>query len=339
MNILFDFDGTLFDSYPNIVENIYREISEERKHIISREEVYKLVKVNAKFAMDMLEFNESQRERVYKRQYEVVPELNKPFPHIEKVLQSSKLNVIMTHKSANAVNEILKHYKMDHYFEEIITKDSGFAKKPNPESYIYLNDKYNIDLAVGDRQLDLLPAKEIGIATCSYQNHLPSADYYIDDYANFPLVVLGMKYGVKSHSKKRPELNPDWLGGLLGVGSAVYKDTLRLSEEAPDRDVAYLHKIGMAQSLYKTGYYPLDGALFALEHGFKASTIKTVLMHHDYNIGSYGINKETKELYELFNFFMTDYVEEKNKKIYRLIISMRALVVVSSSFYFYALSV
>ncbi len=63
LRILFDFDGTLFNSYPNIVKNIYREVKDERKHIISEEEVYRLVKVNAKFAMDMLEFDDEQRKK------------------------------------------------------------------------------------------------------------------------------------------------------------------------------------------------------------------------------------------------------------------------------------
>ncbi|MGX5609164.1 HAD-IA family hydrolase [Bacillus cereus] len=312
MRILFDFDGTLFDSYPNIVENIYQEIADERKHIIPKEEVYRLVKVNAKFAMDMLEFNEEQRKRVYSKQYDVIPELNKPFPHIEKVLQYASKNVIMTHKSGDAVREILEFYNMSHYFEEIVSKDSGFPKKPNPESYKYLHEKYHIDLVIGDRQLDLMPGKELDIVTCSYQNHLPAADYYIDDYSNFPLVVLGMKYDVKSHSKKKPELNESWLKQYFDVDSQEYRDILKTVETTQQTEIAFLYKLGLSPKVKRTGYYPLDGALFALEHGFKASVVKTILLHNR-NREEIDSNKEVKEIIDLFESFLTPYVEEKIK--------------------------
>lgn len=306
---MLDFDGTICDSYPNIVENIYKEVSEERKHIISREEVYRLVKVNAKFAMDMLEFNDEQRKRVYHNQFEVIPELNKPFAHIEKVLQYSETNVIMTHKSEKAVREILEYYNMAHYFEEIVSKESGFPKKPNPESYAYLHKKYQIDLAIGDRQLDLIPAKKLGITTCSYQNHLPAADYYIDDYSNFPLVGLGMKYGVKSHSQKKPVLNEKWLEQYFSVDSEEYKEILKVVKKADDKDIAFLYKIGMSSKVKRTGHFPLDGALFAMEHGFEASVVKATLLHN--NKKENAVSKDIREIYDLFETFMTDYVEER----------------------------
>lgn len=313
MHILFDFDGTLFDSYPNIVENIYREIREERKHIISKEDIFKLVKINAKTAMDMLEFDDKQRANVYEKQYEVIPELNKPFPFIEKVLQYSEKNVIMTHKSEDAVLKILEYYKMTHYFTEIVAKGGKyFERKPGTGSYEYLFKKYHIDLVIGDRQLDLLPAKELGIATCSYQNHLPDADYYIDNYSNFPLVTLGMKFNVKSHSKKRPELSLEWLRSYFEEESPEYKEIRRIVGVSEEVDVAYLHKIGLSDKVSRTGYYPLDSALFAMEHGFEASTVKTILMHNGYR--KQGVPNEYLDIYELFEFFMTDYVEDRIKK-------------------------
>ena len=33
----------------------------------------------------------------------------------------------------------------------------------------HLHKKHNINLAIGDRELDLIPAKELGISTCMFQ--------------------------------------------------------------------------------------------------------------------------------------------------------------------------
>jgi len=48
-----------------------------------------------------------------------------------------------------------------------------------------LHEKHHIDLAIGDREIDLIPAKELGIATCIFQNQNVNADYYLSNYADF----------------------------------------------------------------------------------------------------------------------------------------------------------
>ncbi|GAA3404093.1 hypothetical protein ACFFNY_02385 [Paenibacillus hodogayensis] len=46
-----------------------------------------------------------------------------------------------------------------------------------------------IDLAIGDREIDIIPANELGIRTCLFQNRTPGADYYIDSYDQFESVI------------------------------------------------------------------------------------------------------------------------------------------------------
>ncbi|EEK42002.1 Phosphoglycolate phosphatase [Bacillus cereus m1293] len=48
-----------------------------------------------------------------------------------------------------------------------------------------MHQKHKIDLAIGDRELDLLPAKELGIITCMFQGQSDVADYYLNDYSEF----------------------------------------------------------------------------------------------------------------------------------------------------------
>jgi len=59
--------------------------------------------------------------------------------------------------------KFLRYYGWENYFAEIVTLANGFPRKPPVDSYQYLLTKYSIDLAIGDRELDLIPAKKLGI--------------------------------------------------------------------------------------------------------------------------------------------------------------------------------
>lgn len=104
---------------------------------------------------------------------------------MQDILKFADKNVIMTHKHRDGVLEILKYYGWDKYFLDMVTIDDGFPRKPNPASYIHLHQKHRIELASGDRELDLLPAKELGIVTCIYQGQSDVADYHLHDHLEF----------------------------------------------------------------------------------------------------------------------------------------------------------
>jgi FMN phosphatase YigB (HAD superfamily) len=58
-------------------------------------------------------------------------------------------------------------------------------RKPDAASYKYLHEKYEIHLAIGDREIDILPAKSLGIKTCLFQKSTPGADFYLSEYRDF----------------------------------------------------------------------------------------------------------------------------------------------------------
>ena len=81
-------------------------------------------------------------------------------------------NFVYTHKSDNAF-QVLTDLGIDRYFTEILTSDSGFERKPNPEALLYLIDKYQLDHSqtyyVGDRLLDVETAIHAGISSINLQ--------------------------------------------------------------------------------------------------------------------------------------------------------------------------
>ncbi len=53
------------------------------------------------------------------------------------------------------------------YFTEVVTSNSGFKRKPDPESMIYLREKYQINsgLVIGDRPIDIEAGQAAGLDT------------------------------------------------------------------------------------------------------------------------------------------------------------------------------
>ncbi|WP_421385331.1 HAD-IA family hydrolase [Bacillus salacetis] len=181
MNILWDFDGTLFDTYPAYTKVLSTVLGET----VDEKEIYGKLKVSYSHAIDYYKVPEDKQEEMMQLREKLSPEDMKPFEHVEEILKWADKNVIMTHKSRDGVLAILDHYGWRDYFSDIVTIDDGYARKPDPESYVYLHNKHHIDLAIGDRELDLLPAKKLGIATCIFQAECEIADYQLQDYADF----------------------------------------------------------------------------------------------------------------------------------------------------------
>ncbi|HDR7898749.1 HAD hydrolase-like protein [Bacillus pacificus] len=181
MNILWDFDGTLFNTYPAYTKILSLVLGEE----IDKQEIYKKLKLSYSHALDYYNVSSDQKEKIKSLKKELSPKDMKPFDGVEEILKFADKNVIMTHKHRDGVLAILKYYGWDKYFVDMVTIDNGFPRKPNPSAYTYLHQKHKIDLAIGDRELDLLPAKELGIITCMFQGQSDVADYYLNDYSEF----------------------------------------------------------------------------------------------------------------------------------------------------------
>ena len=181
MNILWDFDGTLFNTYPAYTEILYEILS----HTVSKQDIYNHLKISFTHAVQYYDLSEEQVKRLFAMEKAVHPADTTPFPFVEDILKFADLNVIMAHKPRKDVEHILKYYDFEDYFTEIVAIDDGYPRKPDPASYIYLHHKYKIDLVIGDREIDIAPAKSIGIKTCLFQNSAPGADVYLTAYENF----------------------------------------------------------------------------------------------------------------------------------------------------------
>lgn len=186
MRLLWDFDGTIMDTYPAYTA-ILSDILQGK---YPKDEIYQQLKISQSHAITYFNLSTTQAEKMKERSRSLKSTDYRPFYGVEEVLQQAEINVIMTHMERASVERILKEAKLAQYFTEIVAGDDGYPRKPDAASYKYLHDKYQLDYAIGDRELDLIPAKQIGMGTIMFQGNSPVADLTLNDYRKFEHLVL-----------------------------------------------------------------------------------------------------------------------------------------------------
>lgn len=189
-DIIWDFDGTLFDTYPSIVHSFKKAlndygINEKDKNILS----YFKISQNAAVThfKELYKLDGSFLEKFTEYKKDIKPDMVKPFPFAadvcKEIVTLGGRNYIMTHRGDSAL-KYLQQYGMLCYFTEVITKENGFKRKPNPEAFNYLIDKYKIDknsaMVIGDRECEILGGQTAGVKTCLYNTNNISLDIMPD---------------------------------------------------------------------------------------------------------------------------------------------------------------
>lgn len=310
MRILWDFDGTIIDTYPTMVQAALQAVRKHGKEI-SSQELLDRMKISSIHAFSSLGLDPDELlPEMVQLEKQFPADRKRPFPYIEEVLKLAEVNVIYTHKVRSEVEKLLDQYELTSYFTEIVCWEDGYPRKPDAKAYEYLHQKYSIDLVIGDRELDLVPARQLDIKTCAFQNPTIEADYHLQGYDQFPIILLGERFEVVM-SKPSPPLSAEWLQNFFSPEENRYKHIMGVVEKAQGVPEAYLHDIGYAKKLVRTGFHPLDGALFALEHSFSPEVVKAVLFHS----GAYGEAKlrggEIGYLYRQLSPFLTSSDQEK----------------------------
>lgn len=190
-DIIWDFDGTLFDTYPGMVTAFQKALREQEVNA-DNDEILKLMKISLGHAIDYYKENYAvdaaalaDRFTYYENMLD--REVFKPFQGVYEICKAfakkNGRNFIFTHRE-NLTIKLLEYYHMDELFTEVVTREYGFKRKPDPEGFLYIINKYNIEkdnaIAIGDRELDMLAAKNAGIKSCLYDRGLISSIYKAD---------------------------------------------------------------------------------------------------------------------------------------------------------------
>ncbi|MFS9276020.1 HAD family hydrolase [Streptococcus mitis] len=176
---IWDLDGTLLDSYEVIlsgIEETFAQFSipydkeQVREFILKYSVQDLLVQVAEERKLDVAVLNQVRAQSLAEKNAQVVL-----IPGAREVLswadQVGIQQFVYTHKGDNALT-ILRDLGLESYFTEILTSQSGFARKPSPEAATYMLDKYQLDSEktyyIGDRTLDVEFAQNSGIQSINF---------------------------------------------------------------------------------------------------------------------------------------------------------------------------
>lgn len=196
-NIIWDVDGTLFDTYPAIARAIKAALQDldQDAPLAWIEELAKesLSRIDAILA-DTYQLDPAALDRAIDRHFDRITLADSPpFPGATELCQyicSSKgQNVIVTHRGRAGTLELLTGHQLIDYFAGCITRDDGYARKPDPAAFEAALTTYHLNraetLTVGDREIDMVAGQAAGLFSCFYgpaPNGL-KADLVIKDFA------------------------------------------------------------------------------------------------------------------------------------------------------------
>ena len=176
---IWDLDGTLLDSYEAILSGIEETFAQfaipydkgkVREFILKYSVQDLLVQVAEERKLYVEVLNQVRAQSLAEKNAQVVL-----MPGAREMLawadQAGIQQFVYTHKGDNALT-ILRDLGLESYFTEILTSQSGFARKPSPEAANYLIDKYQLNpdntYYIGDRTLDVEFAQNSGIQSLNF---------------------------------------------------------------------------------------------------------------------------------------------------------------------------
>lgn len=204
-NIIWDFDGTLFDTYPAMCRDL-QMVMEGLGIRASLEDLLARFTVSRETVLEwcgqQVGLPASEVDKIYRAWVTEhgQPEAH-PFPHVRSILERFQAgggrNFVFTHRSGS-VHDYLAGADLTKYFTDVVSAGTTYARKPAPAGNLHIIETHGLDkartLAVGDRELDVLAAKNAGIHACLFDAALPetAADYRIRDLSELD-ALLGLE--------------------------------------------------------------------------------------------------------------------------------------------------
>ena len=203
-NLIWDFDGTLFDTYPPLnlatrkaVAEFGGDESEARVAALLSDTLADTINILAN-ELDLE--SETFKERVYHYWAQATIQDSPPFPGAIRVCErftaAGGHNFIYTHRGRESLRAFLTGYEVGDLFAGIVARDDGFPRKPDPAGFLAVMARFDLvpdeTLAVGDRDLDIIAAQAAGLRACLFDAEPGEGvrpDYVIADLAELESII------------------------------------------------------------------------------------------------------------------------------------------------------
>jgi HAD superfamily hydrolase (TIGR01509 family) len=202
---IWDFDGTLVDSYPGIVQAFDEALGDFGCHE-DPDEIHALCMNTLSHCAETLcerfEIDQDAFEAAFSAHYSVVPATATPvipgvMPLCRRIQAAGGQNMVFTHRQRETMEAVMEARGMNDAFVDAQTTRDGYPSKPDPTAFLALMERHGATpdetLAVGDRVLDVEAGQNAGMATCYYGPALPEGcapDYAVSDYAELEAILF-----------------------------------------------------------------------------------------------------------------------------------------------------
>ena len=208
--IIFDLDGTLVNSIPDLTDSLNHVAKLHNKSVIDEsrvtslvgsginkllEDIFNINQHHSSFASYFNQFMEHHEQNYSKRSH-----LYNNTISILKYFKAKKL-AILSNKINHLTKQVAKDFNIYDYFDIILGATNDLKKKPSGEPITHILNKLNIipskAIMVGDSEHDIMCAKSAGIVsvalTSGYRSleqlkkHKPN--YIIDDIIELKSII------------------------------------------------------------------------------------------------------------------------------------------------------
>jgi HAD superfamily hydrolase (TIGR01549 family) len=196
-NLIWDVDGTLFDTYPAIITAFGRALAvfgvgvagEEMQALADISMKHCSETLAARFNLPLEELNQRYLEEYRGFSLSQQPPYPGVFQVCQHILDRGGCNVIVTHRRPESTHALLAAHGLDSHFTDVISAEQGYPRKPHPAMFSESLRRNALlpaeTLAVGDRELDIQAAQAAGLRAAFFRRApLPvQADFIFDTYA------------------------------------------------------------------------------------------------------------------------------------------------------------
>lgn len=174
---IWDFDGTLYDTYPLMMQALQQALGEHQIKIDAPKLYRQIKEKSITSVVHQLEQTKGITG-LLARYHELESQLQQhpqPFADALSVCQavvtSGGQNFLLTHRDQQA-KQFLTAGGFTPLFSGYVTSEFQFKRKPNPEALNYLITRYQLDKAttimIGDRPLDVIAGQKAGVKSCFF---------------------------------------------------------------------------------------------------------------------------------------------------------------------------
>jgi len=203
--LIWDFDGTLFDTYPVMTQSFIRALQKLGIEETS-EHVMELMKISYSTLLEYcqdhhhIDIDELMIHYNFIR-HPIEVKYFKPFDYVHEickmVCRNGGKNYLYTHRSKSTIEHMERNGLVE-YFSGYITKENNFKRKPHPEALQRLLTTKIIPpeqaIMIGDREIDIEAGKNARIHTCYFTNgetkYSQYADFIIKEFKELVSIIL-----------------------------------------------------------------------------------------------------------------------------------------------------